>query len=336
MGRRKIVAAFLIVFSVLLSSFAFYFYQVFNTPNILVDKEDAYFYISSEATFKDVQAKLYDDGYVRDAVSFGFLARLKNYDKLVKPGRYLLKANMSNNQAINLLRSGQQKPTNITFNTVRLLEDLPEKITQQIEMNPEEFQTVLNDTVAMTNYGFDTATYIGMFIPNTYQVYWNIKPKELLDRMHAEYKKFWNDDRMALADSLGLTPKEVGTLASIVQSETSKLDEAKKVAGLYMNRLSRGMPLQADPTLIFAARDFTIKRVLNKHREIDSPYNTYLNKGLPPGPIRMPNVKFIDAVLNFEEHNTSICVQKMIFQAIMSLQPTSLTICVMQDATNGH
>ncbi len=302
MGKRKILAAFLIVFSVLLSSFTFYFYQVFNTPNILVDKEDALIAIPTGSSFKEVQALLYDGGYVRDPVSFGFLARLKSYNKLVKPGLYSLKADMSNSAAINLLRSGEQSPTNITFNNVRLLSDLPEKITQNLEMTAEAFALALNNQSAMKAFGFDTANYVSMFIPNTYQVYWTIKPKELLQRMNAEYSRFWNDERKAKADSLGLTIYEVSTLASIVQSETAKIEEAKRISGLYINRLNRGIPLQADPTLIFAAKDFTIKRVLNKHREIDSPYNTYQNSGLPPGPIRMPDGHYIDAVLNFEAH----------------------------------
>jgi len=302
MKNRKILAAFLIVFSVLLSSFVFYLYQVFNTPNILVDKSDRDFAIPSGASFRDVQIMLYDGGYVRDAVSFGFLARLKNYDVLVKPGLYALKADMSNHEAINLLRSGQQAPVSVTFNNVRLLKDLPEKITQNIELAAEDFQKVLEDTVRMKAYGFDTTNYISMFLPNTYQVYWTIKPLELLERMNVEYNRFWNENRLARADSLGLTPKEVATLASIVQSETTKIDEASRISGVYVNRLKRGMPLQADPTLIYATRDFTIKRVLDRHREIRSPYNTYRNTGLPPGPIRMPNEKYIDAVLKYEDH----------------------------------
>lgn len=302
MGKRKILAAFLIVFSILLSSFAFYFYQVFNTPNILVDKEDALIAIPSGSTFKNVQTLLYDGGYVRDPVSFGFLAKLKNYDKLVKPGLYALDAEMSNSNAINLLRSGQQTPINITFNNVRLLSELPEKITANLEITAEDFTKALNDSTVMASFDFDTANYLNMFIPNTYQVYWTIKPQELLERMNSEYTIFWNKERLAKADNLELTAREVSTLASIVQSETAKIEEARRISGLYINRLERGIPLQADPTLIFAAQDFTIKRVLNKHREIESPYNTYKYTGLPPGPIRMAGGHYIDAVLDFEEH----------------------------------
>ena len=302
MFQRKIIAAFLIVFSVLLSSFAFYFYQILNTPNILVDKDDAYLAIPSGSSFRDVQNLLYEGGYVRDAVSFSFLARLKDYDRLVKPGPYRLKADMTNNAAINLLRSGTQTPTNVTFNNVRILGDLPEKITQNIELTSGQFEAILRDTTLMKDFGFDSINYVGMFIPNTYEVYWTITAEELLQRMYEEYQRFWNRERSALADSIGYSPKEITTLASIVQSETTKIDEAGRVAGVYINRLNRGYPLQADPTLIFAHQDFTIKRVLNRHKDIDSPFNTYRYKGLPPGPIRMPNGRYIDAVLNYEKH----------------------------------
>ncbi|MDA0193881.1 MAG: endolytic transglycosylase MltG [Bacteroidetes bacterium] len=303
MTVKNIVAAFMIVFTVLLSSFAYYAYQVYNTPNILVDREDAYFAIPSGSSFRDVQVLLYDGGYVQDAVSFGLLSRLKDYDKLVKPGLYLLKADMSNNDAINLLRSGQQTPTRITFNGIRKLEELPEKITSGIELTPMQFEKLLFDKDRMISYGFDSLNYISMFLPNTYEVYWTITADELLKRMHEEYKRFWNESRRGKAESMGLSTQEVSTLASIVQSETAKLDEADRITGVYLNRLKRGMALQADPTLIFALNDFTIRRVLNTDKTIKSPYNTYINKGLPPGPIRIPDGRYIDAALNFEDHN---------------------------------
>jgi len=303
MTARKIFAAFMIVFTILLSSFAFYAYQVFNTSNILVDKDEAYFAIPTGSSFRDVQTLLYDGGYIQDAVSFGLLSRLKDYDELVKPGLYLLKADMSNNDAINLLRSGQQTPTTITFNGIRRLEELPEKITSGIETTPTEFEKLLFDRNQMISYGFDSLNYISMFLPNTYEVYWTITADELLERMNDEYKKFWNENRMKKAESMGLSIQEVATLASIVQSETAKLDEADRITGVYLNRLKRGMALQADPTLIFALNDFTIRRVLNKDKAIKSPYNTYINKGLPPGPIRIPDGRYIDATLNFEDHN---------------------------------
>lgn len=294
--------AVIIVFSTLLSSFAFYAYQMLQTPNILVDRADRSFIIEKGATFKDVQNALYDGGYVNDLVSFSFLAKLMNYDESVKYGHYVLRKNMSNTEAIRMLRAGLQVPVTITFNNVRLINELPEKLSKYIALSEAELETLLlNDSVANA-YGFSSNSFVSMFIPNTYEVYWTVSGKELLDRMHNEYEMFWSDKRREKAKALNMTPVQVSTLASIVQAESIKKEESARIAGLYVNRLKRGIPLQADPTLVFAMGDFTIKRILNKDREVNSPYNTYLNPGLPPGPINMPTIHSIDAVLNHEEH----------------------------------
>lgn len=293
----------MIVFSVMASSFAFYFYQVFYTPNILVERDDQLFAISKDATFKDVQNNLYDLGIVNDLVSFSFLARLKQYDELVKPGMYLLKKDMSNTAAINLLRSGAQTPVKITFTLARKIDELPEKIAAFVAFEPEEMTTLLLQDSIAHQYGFNKETFISMFIPNTYEVYWTITPKDFLDKMFSEYKKFWNAERTKRAEEIGLSKQEVSTMASIVEGETKKMDEAPKVAGVYINRIKRGMPLQADPTLVFALGDFSIRRILNKDKLLNSPYNTYLNKGLPPGPISMPSIAALNSVLNYSEHN---------------------------------
>ncbi len=286
----------------LLTTFGFYTYQLIQTPNILVEKEDRALLIPYGATFKDVQNKLYDEHYVQDLISFSFLAKLMGYDENVKAGRYILKSDMTNLQAIKLLRSGSQTPLNITFNNVRLKEDLAEKLCSNIAADKDKFLALLNDTAVINSYGFNPNTITAMFIPNTYEVYWTISEKELLDKMKTEYDKFWNEERLAKAESINMTPSEVSTLASIVESESKKRDEQPRVAGVYINRLNRGMALQADPTLVFAAGDFTITRVLNEHKEIDSPYNTYKYAGLPPGPINIPSISAIDAVLNYESH----------------------------------
>jgi len=303
MGKRKILVGFILVFTVTLSSFSFYFWQVVTSPNILVEQESRYIYIPSDATFKDLQNILYQENYVNDLVAFSFLAKLMNYDKYIKPGRYLLEANMSNRDAIRYLRSGEQEPVNITFNNVRLLNDLPPKICSNIELDPDDFLLKLEDSLTWTGYGFDENTFKCMFIPNTYQVFWTITAEELLDRMSYEYHRFWNDERKRKADSIGLSPVEVSVLASIVQAECKMTDEAPIIAGLYLNRLKKNYMLQADPTIVYANGDFTINRVLNKHKEIDSPYNTYKYRGLPPGPINSPEIRYIDAVLNYNRHN---------------------------------
>lgn len=302
MRRKKIYVVFILVFSVLLSTFGFYTYQLIQTPNILVDKEDRILLIPYGATFKDVQNKLYDEDYVQDLITFSFLAKLMDYDENVKAGRYLLRANMTNMDAIRLLRSGSQTPLNITFNNARLKEDLAEKLCSNIAANKDKFLALLNDTAVISNYGFNPNTITSMFIPNTYQVYWTISEKELLDRMKLEHDKFWNEERLEKAEAINMTPVEVSTLASIVEAESKMRDEQPRVAGVYINRLNRGMALQADPTLVYAAGDFTISRVLNEHKEIDSPYNTYKYAGLPPGPINVPSISAIDAVLNYESH----------------------------------
>lgn len=303
MKRRKIFIIFLIVGTILLSSFAFYVYQIIYTPNILVDKKSKYLYITQKTTFKSLQNTLHDEDYVQDILSFSFLARLMKFDENIKPGRYLLESNMTNREAILLLRSGRQEPVDITFNNIRTLNELAVKITDNIELDANEFLETLHDSTVITDYGFDQETIKSMFIPNTYEVYWTVSATELMDRMHNEYQNFWNEARLAKADSIRLSPVEVSILASIVQAETKKQEESKIIAGLYLNRLKRGMLLQADPTLVYASGDFTIRRVLNKHKEIDSPYNTYKYTGLPPGPINLPSIHSLDAVLNYQDHN---------------------------------
>lgn len=303
MKRRKILVIFLLIFSVLLSSFAFYAFQIVYSPNILVDKQDRYFVIKEGESFKSIKEKLYDNDYVQDMVSFSFLARIMDYDKSIKPGRYELKANMTNLEALKMLRSGIQAPVNITFNNVRLIEELPEKITKNIALNETGFSGALNKYIASNDKGFDKQNVISLFIPNTYEVYYDVSGEGLIERMEHEYEKFWEGERTRKAKAIGLTPQEVSTLASIVQAESIKNDESRKIAGLYMNRLNRNIALQADPTLVFAARDFSLKRVLNTHKTIESPYNTYKYTGLPPGPINMPTIHSIDAVLNYEDHN---------------------------------
>ena len=303
MDKKKIVLGSVIVaFSMMLSSFGFYFWQMIYSPNFLVEQDPKPLMIRTGSTFKDVQNQLYDGRYLNDLVSFSFLSKLMDYDKLVKPGLYLIEPDMTNVQVIRMLRSGDQTEVNVTFNNARLLSDLPEKLTRNLEMTEEQLASlILNDSI-QNALGFDSLNFIGMFIPNTYKMWWNTKPEDLLTRLKKEYDKFWSAERLAKAEEMGLTPKEVSVLASIVQAETIQSDELNVVAGLYFNRIRRGIPLMADPTLVFASGDFEIRRVLNKHKKIDSPYNTYLNAGLPPGPINMPNINSLDAVLNYAKH----------------------------------
>jgi len=304
MKGRKILILVMVIFSVILSSFSFYVYQVIKTPNILVQQEDTFLHIYPGMTFKQLQDSLHDKGIVHDLISFSMLAKIKGYDHTMKPGRYLLKRDMSNTEAINLLRSGNQVPVNITFNNVRLISELAEKICVNIALSPKEFNQLLTDTTVIESYGFNSENWLSMFIPNTYEVYWDISAPTLMDRMYNEYQKFWDDKKMEKAQSMGLSPNEVSVLASIVHAESQQHDdELTRIAGLYINRLNRNMALQADPTLVYAVGDFSIQRVLNEHREIDSPYNTYKYTGLPPGPIRSPSIAAIMGVLYYENHD---------------------------------
>ena len=299
MKNKNFLAVGLIIGSMLVSSFSFYFWQVVYTPNILIDKEDLVFNIPTGANFKYVQNSLYDLGIVNDLVSFSFLSKLKRYDQSIKPGSYLLQADMSNRDAINMLRSGDQIPIKLTYSNARSLEVLAAKIASYLEFDSATMISNLSNSDVASSYGFTKETFMCMFLPNTYEVYITDQPIVVLDRIYSAYKIFWNPERMAKAEALNLTPEEVIVLASIVDAETNQMDEAPTVAGVYINRLNKNIKLQADPTLIFAMGDYTIKRVLYEHMQVDSPYNTYKYAGLPPGPINLPSIAAIEAVLNY-------------------------------------
>ncbi len=289
--------------SVLMITLTFYFYQVFFSPNTLIDLETSYMLkIKSNDTYKNVADELFEKAVINDALSFGFVAKLMGYQEAVKPGLYTVSPRMSNLDLVRMLRSGRQTPVRITFNNVRTKEDLAEKITTNLEVSETQFIEMIMDSVYIRKFDFEEETIMSMFIPNTYEVWWNIAPDALFDRMYKEYQSFWTDERKAKAAKLGLSPKEVSALASIVQAESQKSDERPRIAGVYLNRLRIGMPLQADPTLVFAAGDFSIKRLTGVHMAIDSPYNTYKYAGLPPGPINLPDINSLDAVLNAEDH----------------------------------
>ena len=302
--RKKLMLVFLIAGSVLGISLTFYFYQVFFSANTLVESDQPYLLkIPSNSVYKNVVDQLYEERVINDAVSFGFVAKILGYQEAVKPGLYQIDPKMSNLQLVRMLRSGQQTPVRVTFNTIRTKEDLAEKISANLEVSKEQFLELLQDSVYIRKFGFEEETIMSLFIPNTYEFWWDTSAEELFERMHKEYQIFWTDARKQKAQDLGLSQQEVSTLASIVQAESQKSDERPKIAGVYLNRLRIGMPLQADPTLVFAAGDFSIKRLTAKQMAIDSPYNTYKYAGLPPGPINLPDINSLDAVLNFQKHS---------------------------------
>jgi len=271
-------------------------------PNFLINQTEKFIIIKEETNFDELRNQLIEDTLLNDVISFSVLSKLMDYDTNIKIGAYKVKTNMSNYNMIRMLRSGNQTPINITFSYARKIDDLAEKITEKLKISSEDLTTYLYEN--LDNYkGFNEIDIISIFLPDTYEVYWNISPRNLVDKMYSEYEKFWNSERLKKLEKINLNKKESIILASIVASETRMLDEADRIAGVYINRLNKNMRLQADPTLVFAANDFTIKRVLNKHKKIKSPYNTYIHKGLPPGPIRLTPKKYIDAVLNYEKHN---------------------------------
>ena len=301
MSKKKILIP-LIIFSTILTTGSVYTYQMLYSPNFLINAEDKFIIIEENTDFNELIKKLENDTLINDILSFSFLSKIMEYQENIKIGAYKVKMNMSNYEMITMLRSGNQTPIKLTFTYARKIEDLAEKITAKLKMSKDDLLNYLNENI--NNYsGFKKTDIISIFLPDTYEVYWNISPEKLTNKMYSEYKKFWNEERLSKLDKINLNQKETIVLASIVASESRMLDEADRIAGLYINRLNRNMRLQADPTLIFAANDFTIRRVLNKHKKIKSPYNTYIHRGLPPGPIRLASKKYIDAVLNYEKHN---------------------------------
>ncbi|NJN43008.1 MAG: endolytic transglycosylase MltG [Flammeovirgaceae bacterium] len=299
--KRKLIL--FLVSSILLITFTFYGYQICFTPNILVDRESSIILIEKGTTFSQLQSQFIKGEVVNDIVSFSFLARLYDYDQRIRPGRYVLLRNMNNLEAIEVLKAGKQEPVNVTYSYARYVTDVTDRIAKNLAVKPSELTDELNKFALTNQLGFNKDNLLALFIPNTYEIFYDITSEELMDRLIWEYESFWNEERIQKSKVIGLTPVEVSVLASIVQAEMAKEEEAPTIAGLYINRLKKNIALQADPTLVYALGDFTIKRVLNEHKEVESPYNTYKYVGLPPGPINMPQIAMIDAVLNYEKHN---------------------------------
>lgn len=258
------------------------------------DGKNVSLYIPTGVDYQYVKNEITSLKVLKSKKAFDWLARKTNYDKNVHPGRYVLTNGMTNQQLINMLRMGHQTPVKIVFNNMRTVEQLAGRISEQIEADSASIIEAINN-----NPDIDATT----FIPNTYEFYWNTDAEDFVEKMLVEYNRFWNDTRKQKANGLKMTPREVSILASIVDKETTKVSEMPRIAGVYINRLKKHWPLQADPTLVFALGDYSIRRVLDVHKDIDSPYNTYKRTGLPPGPICIPSIAAIDAVLNAEQHS---------------------------------
>lgn len=304
MTLKKLVALVAILGVIACSFFVYTIYSMLFTPNTTFNNEYAYVYIPSNANYAELQEQLAP--LLEDMDAFRQVANKKGY--AIKGGKYRIAKGMNNNEIVNTLRS-QNMPVNISFNNQDTAVKLAERVAVQLEADSASLVEAIEDEEFFKAKGFNKQTYLSMYIPNTYEFFWNTDAEGFRARMLKEYNRFWTADRKAKAEKLELTPTEVITLASIVQKETAKVEERKRVAGVYLNRLKANMLLQADPTVIYAVKEHTsdfdtiIKRVVYKHLNVDSPYNTYKYAGLPPGPIAMPDISSIDAVLNPENHD---------------------------------
>lgn len=299
--QRNIFLTIFLIIIILAGGFSFYVYSILSTKfNI---DQTVYIYIDESKDYNSILSQIDTTAHVENSGNFKQLASYMKYPDNIKTGRYAITPDMDIRKAIRVLQSGQQLPIQLKFNNIRTKNDLAERISRQLMLSDDELKNTLNNSDIAQQYGFDSENFVAMFIPNTYEVYWDISAKDFLDRMKKEYERFWTEERIKKASDQGLTPIEASILASIVEEECYFSDEYPTVAGLYLNRLKRGQLLQADPTVKYAVGDFGLKRILNKHLEVDSPYNTYKNIGLPPGPIRIPSIKGLDAVLNPSKHN---------------------------------
>ncbi|MDT7830655.1 endolytic transglycosylase MltG [Pricia sp. S334] len=303
---RKILFFILIGGLIAGGLFAYMVYDAIFAPNTNFNNEQAYVYIPSDAGFEDVKELL--DPLLEDMDSFKEVADRKGYISNVRAGKYEIRKGMNNNEIINSLRS-KNIPVQVAFNNQETLADLAGRIAHQLEPDSIMLMNKLNDPDFLKANGFTDDTKLEMYVPNSYEFFWNTSAEGFRDRMLKEYKRFWTDKRLEKAKALNLTPSEVVSLAAVVHKETAKVDERPRVAGVYLNRIRNGMLLQADPTVIYAIKKHTgnfdtiIKRVLYKDLELDSPYNTYKYSGVPPGPITMPDISAVDAVLNPEKHD---------------------------------
>ena len=303
---KKLLWIISILGLLVVGSFSYYIYDVMFSPNTSFQNKEAFVFISSDANFETIKNDL--EPLLIDIGSFETLAKQKKYDVNIKPGRFRLTSGMTNNDIINALRNGNL-PVRVSFNNQNSLELLAGRIAFQIEADSLSLLLAFQDPTILSKYNLNADTALSLFLPNTYEFFWNTDASAFVERMALEYDKFWTLERRDQASKLGLSPTEVVILAAIVQEESKKNVEQPRIAGVYLNRLNNGWPLQADPTVKFAIYQqpawdgIPVKRILNKHLEIDSPYNTYKNRGLPPAVIAMPDIAAIKSVLNAESHS---------------------------------
>jgi len=288
------------VLAVIIAACLYLAFKVFG-PNTGNFTEGEYLYIRTGSSFDNVISALEKGGFVRDIRSFRLLADEANYPQHIHPGKYRIAHGMSNYNLVRMLRSGRQEPVKLIINKLRTKQDLINMICTHLEADSTVLRQMLLDTTYLAQFGLDTNTAMCAIIPDTYEFFWNTTADKAFRKIAKNYTRFWTDERKAKAAARALTPVQVIIIASIVDEESNKIEDKPKIASVYINRLRKGMRLQADPTVKFAIGDFSIRRITGAHLAYQSPYNTYMNAGLPPGPICTPSPQSIDAVLNAPE-----------------------------------
>ena len=318
-NKKILVGSLLAAILLGIAGIAHIYYYFFAQPFQITDT--TYIYIDRDDDVDSVYHKIIDAGNPKQMHGFESLVRYQGYN--VKTGRYAIKPTDNMRYLHRRLSMGYQTPIKLTVGSVRTLDRIARNTARQLMVDSCEIANILNDTVYISKLGFTPETLPALFIPNTYEVYWNMSSDDFMQRMLKEHKAFWNEKRLNQAEAIGLTPIEVATLASIVEEETANQAEKPMVAGLYINRLKKGMLLQADPTVKFSLQEFGLKRILFKHLEVDSPYNTYKYAGLPPGPIRIPSYLGLESVLNYTKHNYIYMCAKEDFSGTHNFAVTS-------------
>lgn len=303
--KRRFLRGFLLILALLLIAggiIGYYAYTQLFQPNVPSFEEERYVEIPRGTNLYELADLLKEEGLLEDEGSFIWLAEQMDFEG--RSGRFKIEENWSNLDLIRTLRSGKQAPVKLTFHNLRLKEQLAGHVAQFIEADSLSIAKLMNDTAFLAAFNHRPETVMAMFIPNTYELFWNTSAEDFMKRMYKEHQKFWTEDRLEKARELGLNTTQVYTLASIVETETQANSEKARIAGVYLNRLrTKGWKLEADPTVVFAIGDFSLRRVLKSHLEVDSKYNTYKYPGLPPGPIYMASISSIDKTLEAENHD---------------------------------
>jgi len=299
--RKKILIITSIILITLVGIILGFYFSVFGS--VLTNDKVGYIYIDNDDNIDSVRSKIETIGKPKSMTGFNLLNDYTGYEKNIRIGRYKVSSSITMLSLFRNLRNGQQTPLNVVVPSVRTVDEVCNKIAKYLMLDCKDIKALLNDSSYISHLGYTKETLPALFIPNTYEIYWTIDAKRLVERLKDEYDKFWDEDRVNKAKSLSLSPIQVATLASIVDSETARDQDKPIIARLYLNRIAKHMKLQSCPTVIFAIGDFTLRRVLNKHLAVESPYNTYKHEGLPPGPIRIPSVAGIDAVLNPDDND---------------------------------